>query len=87
MDARLRTVLATTLFFAAVSTLCAEPSRITGPSSTTTSEKTVTVSVTRTGKKRHSAGCPSLTKSSIPISLENAKARGCTPCSRCTPPG
>jgi len=62
-----------------------EPSRTTGPSSPTTSEKTVTVYVTRTGEKYHRAGCQHLSKSRIPMSLEDAKAGGYTPCSLCKP--
>lgn len=43
-----------------------------------------TVYVTRTGSKYHRAGCSYL-KSSIPMSLEQAKGRY-GPCSRCRPP-
>lgn len=46
----------------------------------------VTVYITKTGKKYHVDGCRSLAKSKIPISLEEAKARGYTPCSICKPP-
>lgn len=45
----------------------------------------VTVYVTRTGTKYHRAGCSYLKSSSIPMSLENARARY-GPCSRCNPP-
>lgn len=45
-----------------------------------------TVYITNTGKKYHADGCPSLSKSKIPISLEEAKAEGYTPCSKCRPP-
>lgn len=45
----------------------------------------VTVYVTRTGTKYHRAGCRYLKKSSIPISLEEAKGRY-SPCSVCNPP-
>jgi hypothetical protein len=47
--------------------------------------KGVTVYVTKSGKKYHRAGCRSLSKSKIPISLEDAKGRY-TPCSVCNPP-
>ena len=40
---------------------------------------------TRTGKKYHRAGCNSLRRSKIPISLAEAKERY-DPCSRCNPP-
>jgi micrococcal nuclease len=46
----------------------------------------VTVYITKTGAKYHSAGCQYLRRSSIPISLKDAVARGHTPCSRCNPP-
>ena len=45
-----------------------------------------TVYITRTGTKYHRAGCRSLARSSIPISLKGAKARGYTPCAICRPP-
>jgi hypothetical protein len=44
------------------------------------------VYITRTGKKYHSAGCRSLAKSSIPIKLSEAVARGYGACSLCNPP-
>jgi len=43
------------------------------------------VYITRTGKRYHAAGCPSLSRSQIPISREDAIARGYTPCARCNP--
>jgi hypothetical protein len=46
----------------------------------------VTVYITRTGRKYHTAGCRYLSKSQIPISLKDAKARGYGPCSVCNPP-
>lgn len=45
-----------------------------------------TVYVTRTGSKYHADGCRFLSKSKIPISLKDAKARGLGPCSVCRPP-
>jgi len=45
-----------------------------------------TVYITKTGSKYHSSGCSYLRKSSIPISLKDAKGRGLTPCSKCNPP-
>lgn len=45
----------------------------------------VTVYITRTGAKYHRAGCRYLSKSQIPISLKDAKARY-SPCSVCNPP-
>lgn len=46
----------------------------------------ITVYITLTGKKYHSPGCRSLAKSSIPIKLRDAVARGYGPCSLCNPP-
>jgi hypothetical protein len=45
-----------------------------------------TVYITNTGKKYHLGGCRYLSKSKIPISLSDAKARGYDPCSVCGPP-
>ena len=44
------------------------------------------VYITRTGKKYHREDCQHLSKSSIPISLDEAKERGYIPCSVCSPP-
>jgi hypothetical protein len=43
------------------------------------------VHITRTGAKYHRAGCKYLSKSDIPISREDAIARGYTACSVCNP--
>lgn len=51
-----------------------------------TDEASITVHITRSGKKYHRAGCRSLSRSDTPISLKDAKARGYTPCSICDPP-
>lgn len=48
--------------------------------------KEITVYITKTGNKYHRAGCKYLKKSCIPISLEEAKAEGYTPCKVCNPP-
>lgn len=45
----------------------------------------VTVYITKTGKKYHRGSCSYLRQSKISISLNNACARGYTPCSRCKP--
>ena len=47
--------------------------------------KSQTVYITKTGKKYHSEGCRSLSKSSIPININDAKKKGYTPCSLCSP--
>ena len=41
---------------------------------------------TKTGSKYHRASCSYLNKSSIPMTLEEAKKKGLTPCSKCSPP-
>lgn len=46
----------------------------------------VTVYITKTGKKYHREGCEHLKKSSTPIALEDAKAKGLEPCQSCDPP-
>lgn len=46
----------------------------------------VTVYITKTGKKYHRGSCSYLRQSKISISLNDACARGYTPCSRCNPP-
>lgn len=65
------------------------------PATTTTTEKRIlnngggdstTVYITNTGEKYHQSWCRYLSKSKIPITLSEAKARGYTPCSRCNPP-
>lgn len=44
------------------------------------------VYLTRSGTKYHAAGCRYLTKSSLPVTLSEAIAKGHTPCSACNPP-
>lgn len=62
-----------------------EPQRDTTTQPSQTQNKEVTVYVTKTGEKYHSAGCRYLSKSQIPISLSAAKA-SYGPCSVCNPP-
>lgn len=50
------------------------------------SNDNVIVYITKTGTKYHEAGCRYLSKSQIPISLREAKARGYGSCSICDPP-
>lgn len=59
--------------------LAAEKKAAEEASNTTTD----TVYITNTGKKYHRSGCQYLRKSKIAISLENARSRGYTPCSKC----
>jgi hypothetical protein len=51
-----------------------------------TQTKEQTVYITKTGKKYHTASCRYVSKSKIPISLKDAKAKGFTACSVCKPP-
>jgi hypothetical protein len=48
-------------------------------------KKEVTVYVTNTGSKYHTADCSYLRYSSIPMNKNDAIAQGYTPCSRCNP--
>jgi len=48
--------------------------------------ETVTVYVTETGEKYHTEDCAALRESKQAMSLEDAKAKGYTPCSKCNPP-
>ncbi len=50
------------------------------------SKQEVIVYITNTGSKYHRDGCRYLSKSQIPISLSDAKARGYEPCKVCNPP-
>lgn len=67
-----------------------EPTATLAPTPTLTPEPTekvsVTVHITKTGEKYHSSGCQYLSKSDISISLDDAKARGYSACSKCNPP-
>ncbi|MGV8905920.1 MAG: ComEC/Rec2 family competence protein [Acetobacterium sp.] len=56
------------------------------PVATPSEDQSVTVYTTNTGTKYHVDGCTYLSKSKIPISLGDAKAKGLTPCSKCQPP-
>lgn len=54
--------------------------------SATTETQSAEVYITKSGEKYHLAGCQSLSKSQIPISLSDAKSRGYTACENCDPP-
>ncbi len=43
------------------------------------------VHATKTGKRYHRAGCSSLSRSDIPMTREEAEAKGLTPCKVCKP--
>lgn len=63
----------------------AQQETVQKPAQEQTQKKSITVYVTKTGEKYHRDGCRYLSKSKIPISLDNAKALY-TPCSVCNPP-
>lgn len=44
------------------------------------------VYITKTGKRYHRSGCNSLSKSKIESTIEQARAKGLTPCQKCNPP-
>jgi biopolymer transport protein ExbD len=48
--------------------------------------QSVTVYITKTGKKYHKDGCRYLAASKIKTTLKEAKANGYTPCKVCHPP-
>lgn len=58
---------------------------VEAPKEMPSSSEDVTVYITRTGTKYHQDSCRYLSKSKIPISLKEAKARY-SPCSACKPP-
>ncbi|WP_236355023.1 DNA/RNA non-specific endonuclease [Konateibacter massiliensis] len=51
-----------------------------------TDQTSIEVHITKTGKKYHSAGCQYLRQSDIVTTLDQAKAKGLGPCSKCKPP-
>ncbi len=53
---------------------------------TNSQNTSIEVHITRTGEKYHRAGCSSLSKSDIPVTLDEAKASGYEPCKKCHPP-
>jgi len=56
------------------------------PAPPTRPQVEATVYVTRTGEKYHRGSCRYLRRSRIPMSLEDARGGGYTPCSVCRPP-
>lgn len=46
----------------------------------------ILVHITDSGTKYHAAGCAALKKSDHEVTLEEAKEKGLTPCSKCNPP-
>lgn len=63
-----------------------QPPTVTPDPPAQTQKKEITVYVTKTGAKYHSAGCQYLSKSQIPINLSAAQTKGYGPCSKCNPP-
>lgn len=52
---------------------------------TTNAGNDAVVYITRTGKRYHREGCSGLSNSKIPSTVEEAKAKGLTPCQNCKP--
>lgn len=50
------------------------------------SSNDIIVHITKTGECYHNAGCGSLSRSDIEVTLGEAKAKGLRPCERCNPP-
>ena len=46
----------------------------------------IIVYITQSGTKYHTEDCSHLSKSKIPVTLEQAKQQGYEPCSACNPP-
>lgn len=80
---RLIPLILALLFLGAASALPPVPPPAPLPQSQT---KEQTVYATKTDQKYHRATCRYLSKSKLPISLKDAKARGLTACSVCKPP-
>lgn len=64
----------------------AQPEKTASASKEQVQKEEVNVYITKTGAKYHLAGCSSLAKSQIPISLSDAKDGGYGPCKNCKPP-
>lgn len=62
------------------------PHAVTRPSGDTQTDETV-VYVTPHGRKYHRRDCQHVRSGATAMSVEEAKKRGYTPCSRCKPPG
>lgn len=77
----------TTTTEASTTTTTEAPTTTTSTTTTTVPDGVqVTVYKTRTGEKYHQEGCGSLSKSKIPITLDEAKTLGLEPCKNCKPP-
>ena len=80
----------TSLFLLLATLLCVGPSqpvRAQLPTVQTAQDpQSVTVYITKTGKKYHRDGCRYLSQSKIKTTLKDAKANGYTPCKVCRPP-
>lgn len=63
-----------------------EPAPTPDPAPNPGPDMSMTVYITRTGEKYHLDGCRHLSKSKIPTTLGEAKARGYEPCGTCDPP-
>ena len=70
---------------ASSSTSNSKSSSVTSTTSSTNNDQSYTVYITNTGSKYHSASCSYLRKSKIAITLNEAKSKGYTACSKCNP--
>jgi hypothetical protein len=66
--------------------LLAFPFELPARSAVLQSNSEVTVYVTTTGRKYHTASCRYLRKSATPMKLKDAVKAGYSPCSVCKPP-
>ena len=68
---------------AATKPVATKPVATKPPSTTASKDKDTIVYGTKTGEKYHKSGCSSLSRSKIPMTLQEAKSKGLTACSRC----
>jgi competence protein ComEC len=58
----------------------------TQPAAAASADDDTIVYVTEHGKKYHRKDCAYVRNGSSALKLKDARARGCTPCSKCKPP-
>ncbi len=76
----------TTTTAAPTTTTTQAPTTTISSTTTTVSAVQVTVYGTKTGEKYHRESCSSLRRSKIPMTLDEATAKGLEPCKNCDPP-
>lgn len=67
-----------------VAAVPAQEETVAAPAPSSTDD--IIVHITKTGECYHNAGCGSLSRSDMEVTLEKAKAKGLRPCERCDPP-